>query len=185
MVISIYKFLQRYYGEFYDDRKKLTHKSAKSKFNLRGCSFDYAKQHDKMVGTGKIIYVRDSVGVVLPYYCPEIIANCSVSYDRDDSKKESDIDLVEILKQIKQSGEKCTYKNILDELSELSTRDVKKLLKKYKYNPYFYRVIKMELINRREYEKKKYKLKKKLLELEEGGVNDKYQRRRKIEYEKP
>ena len=160
MVISIYKFLQRYYGEFYDDRKKLTHKSAKSKFNLRGCSFDYAKQHDKMVGTGKIIYVRDS-------------------------KKESDIDLVEILKQIKQRGEKCTYRNILDELSELSTRDVKKLLKKYKNNQYFYRVIKMELINRREYEKKKYKLKKKLLELEEGGVNDKYQRRRKIEYEKP
>lgn len=161
MVISIYKFLAVYYGIVVDSWEKYSHAMAKQKFDfLRGCSFDYADKNPQLVSTGKIIYVSDMYENILPYYCPEII-NTYIEEKIPEDKF-----------------------TITGDVKGLSTYELHKFLSIYKDSSYYY-VIKRELEARGEYTKKKYKLMKEILELEEGGINDKYQRRRKIKHQKP
>ena len=160
-----------YYGITLDAGMECTHNEAKMNFMfLKGCPFKYAEDNPDLVGKGRIIYVIDSHGVVLPYICPDkvIVADSDCEYSARVEKKTVD------------------DKSILDELGEMPTYMVHELLSKYKDRPSFYRVIKKELINRGEYNKKNYKLRKEIdqIELEEGEYNDKYQRRRKIKCKK-
>ena len=172
MVISIYKFLSIYYGINLDAGIDLTHNLAKKNFKfLKGCPFKYASHNPDLVEDGNIIYVKDSHDIIFPYICPNKII-CSVSecpYTE------------EIIKD-----ELPDIKTVLEELSTLPDYIVHKLLSKYKEQPSFYKIIKKELIKRGVYETKKYKLKREMIEidLEEGGLNDKYQRRRKIKCKK-
>lgn len=73
MVISIFKFLREYYGITLDAGCELTHAVAKRNFKLKGCPFWYAKANPDLIQEGKIIYVSDTHGVILPYMCPEKI----------------------------------------------------------------------------------------------------------------
>ncbi len=170
MVISIFKFLKDYYGVLLDSKTCLTHKKAKKKYKLIGCGFDYAEHNLSLIKNGKIIYVRDTHGIVLPYICPEraitIIDECECSFPDE----QIDMD-----------------KSILEELADMPTYLVGELLSKYKYVPSFYKVIKKELICRGVYKTKIYKLRREIIEieLEEGEYNDKYQRRRRIKCKKP
>ena len=171
MVISIFKFLREYYGVTLDAGCELTHAVAKRNFKLKGCPFWYAKANPDLIQEGKIIYVSDTHGVILPYMCPE---------------------------KIKASVSECTFtktvneeeilddKTILEDLAELPTYMVGELLSKYKDKPSFYKVIKRELTCRGRYENKKYKLRREIIEieLEESEYNDKYQRRREIKCKK-
>ena len=171
MVISIVKFLAMYYGIVLDAGLEYSHKELKKHFKfLRTCSFKSAANNINLVKTGKLIYVRDSYGVIFPYVCPDIILtnNKECSYTETVEEKSQD-DVM-----------------ILEELADMPTYLVGELLSKYKNKPSFYKVIKKELICRGIYKTKKYKLRKEIIEieLEEGDENDKYQRRREIKYKK-
>lgn len=170
MVISIFKFLSMYYGITLDAGIECTHALAKKNFSfLKGCSYKYTLKNADLVKNGKIIYVSDSHGIILPYICPDkiITATNECKYTESISEKEDD-------------------KSILDELSGMPTHMVHSLLSKYKDKPSFYRIIKKELVRRGEYKTKNYKLRKEIIEidLEEGEYDDKYQRRRKIKCKK-
>ena len=171
MVISIFKFLKEYYGVVADPNTPLRHKSAKIKYGLTGCSFEKADKNPAMIKNGEIIYVRDKAGVILPYICKERAQVIVSEFECNESTKKERI---------------STDKSILEELSDMPTYMVHELLSKYKNIPSFYKVIKKELICRGEYENKKYKLRKEIIEIEieEGECNDKYQRRREIKCKK-
>ncbi len=172
MVMSIFKFLQGYYGVALDAGVDLTHTVAKRNFKfLKGCPYKYAAHNPELVKNGKIVYIKDSHGTVYPYICPDIIKTtnntCTYTEDKENNIFKDD-------------------KTILEELDELPTYMVRELLSKYKDRPSFYRLIKSELIYRGVYKNKAYKLQRELIEigLEEGGKNDKYQRRREIKRKK-
>ncbi len=172
MVISIFKFMREYYGVTLNAASDLTHTIIKKNFKfLRRCSYRYALKNPNLVGDGKIIYVSDIHGIIFPYICPEKV-RCTAeecTYEKEE-KAESITD----------------DKSILEELSDMPTYMVHELLSKYKDIPSFYRVIRSELVYRGEYGKKKYKLRREIveIELEEGEYNDKYQRRREIKCKK-
>lgn len=169
MKISIFKFMAEYYGIILDAGMILTHVEAKKIFkDLKGCPFDYAYSNPELIETGKIIYVSDSVGKILPYVCPEKI---ETSYD--------DFMYTERCKKKKEFD-----KRDLDNLRNLPTYRVHELLSIYKEFPAIYRLIKRELISRGEYENKIHKLEKEIFSLEEEGYNDKYKRRCKIKCKK-
>ena len=165
MVISIFKFLAKYYGVTLNAGSTLSHKELKKKYRfLRRCSFKFAGKNKDLVQSGKIIYVRDSYDVIFPYMCPEIIYVAKKDCDfLPPAEKEDEND-----------------PDILDQLADLPTYQVRELLSRYKYVPSFYKVIKRELIDRGVYENKKYRLLKEIVGMKESGFNDKYQRRRKI-----
>ena len=166
MVMSICKFLAMYYGISLDAGIRYSHKEIKKHFKLRTCSFTFAANNAELVNNGSLVYVRDSYGVIFPYVVPEMIMTThkSCGYTEVESEKNDP--------------------SILKKLSELPTYMVHELLSKYKGSPAFYRVIKNELISRGEYDTKVYKLRKDI-EAKECGLNDKYQRRRKIGCKKP
>ena len=175
MVISLFKFLNEYYGVTLDAGMELTHTLAKKSFKfLKGCSFKFALKNPDLVKCGRIIYVRDVHGVIFPYICPDkikaAVSECTYTETIDKVDKE----------------ELSDDRTILEELADMPTYMVGELLSKYKDKPSFYKVIKKELICRGTYETKKYKLRKEIIEieLEEGEFNDKYQRRREIKCKK-
>ena len=172
MVISIFKFMAEYYGVTLDAGMELTHAVAKKNFKfLKGCPFRYANSNPELIKTGKIIYVSDSHGIILPYICPNkiITATRECTYTEEVENKPLEND-----------------KSILEDLGDMPTYMVHELLSKYKDMPSFYKVIKKELICRGIYKTKKYKLRREIIEieLEEGAYNDKYQRRREIKCKK-
>ena len=172
MVISIFKFLSEYYGVTLDAGCELTHVIAKKYFRfLKGCPFKYANNNPELIKTGRIIYVSDSHGIILPYICPNVIkaSTCDCGYTKEEKVEDLTDD-----------------KGILDELTDMPTYMVHELLSKYKNKPSFYKVIRRELVCRGVYKTKKYKLRKEIIEieLEEGEYNDKYQRRREIKRKK-
>lgn len=170
MVISIFEFLKKYYGQELDPRTYLNHKTAKRKYRLKFCPFRYATENPELINSGTIIYVRDTYGVIIPYICPK-----KIPIVNDTTSKIDDIKKLE-----------C-YKEILEELTNMPTYMVRQLLSEYKYIPSFYKSIKKELKHRGVYDNKIHRLKKEILgnELEESDLNDKYQRRRKIKCKKP
>ena len=150
----------------------LTHAEAKKNFRfLKGCPFKYADSNPELVKNGRIVYIKDSHGIIYPYICPETIKNVAVDCGYTGK---------EIVRTVDDD------RTLLEEIDELPTYLVHELLSKYKNKPSFYRLIKKELICRGEYRKKKYKLRKEIreIELEEGEYNDKYQRRRKVKCKK-
>lgn len=163
MVISIYKFLLTYYGIALDAGTICSHKQLKKEFNfLKGCSFKYANSNLDMVGDGRIIYVSDSFGKIVPYFSPE---------------------------EIRVSNIDCNYIEIDDDINvdfgdigSVPTYVLGKLLSQNKHRPSVYRIIKNELINRGVYQNKIYKIEKEIesISYEESENNDKYKRRRKI-----
>lgn len=169
MVISIVKFMLDYYGICLDAGMEYSHRTLKKEFKfLKRCSFSYADSNSDLVGSGKIIYVKDSYGVIFPYKCPNEIKTCN--------KK------CEFSTKIEEEFED---RSILEELTEMPTYMVHELLSRYKKKPSFYRIIKAELMSRGEYDIKRYKMKREIREIEESDLNDKYQRRRKIKCKKP
>ena len=166
MVISIFKFLARYYGVALDAGSDLSHTELKKKYKfLKRCSFKYALHNRDLIQSGKIIYVRDSVGVIFPYVTPKeiIIADKDCEYTEKEKHKVIEDNF-----------------SVIDEIENLPTYQVRELLSRYKEKPSFYRIIKAELISRGIYENKKYRLIKEIIEMEDSDINDKYQRRRKI-----
>ena len=71
MVISIFKFLSRYYGLSLNAASTCTHMDAKQNFDfIECCSFRFAKENKELVDKGRIVYVKDTNGVIKPYFCP-------------------------------------------------------------------------------------------------------------------
>ena len=172
MVISVCKFLSMYYGISLDAGVEYSHKTLKKHFRfLKTCSFKFAATNMNLVKNGRLIYVRDSFGVIFPYVCPEKIMTSVKECEYTECVKEESIE---------------DDKSILDELDEMPTYIVHELLSRYKDKPSFYRLIKRELIARGTYENKIYKLRKEIveIEIEESDFNDKYQRRREIKCKK-
>ena len=170
MVISIFKFLSRYYGIALDAGCECTHKELKKRFDfLKRCSFDYAESNPYLVGSGKIIYVMDTNNSVIPYFCPNELVESNKECCYTESKM-----LLE------------DEKYMLEQLGNIPTYLLGELLNKYKNKPSYYKVIKSELINRGVYENKKYKINKEInkMEIEESEYDDKYKRRRKIKCHK-
>ena len=172
MVMSIFKFLKGYYGVALDAGTDLTHSEAKKNFRfLKGCPFKYAESNPELVQNGRIVYIKDSHGIIYPYICPETIKNVSIDCGYTEAECACKLD---------------DDRTLIEEIDELPTYLIHELLSKYKNKPSFYRLIKRELICRGEYNKKTYKLRKETIEikLEEGEYNDKYQRRREIKCKK-
>ncbi len=168
MVISIVKFMLEYYGISLDSGEEYSHRTLKKEFKfLKRCSFNYADSNRELVGSGKIIYVRDSFDVIFPYICPEKIKTCNkrCGYSVKEEDDEDD-------------------KSILEELFEIPTYILHELLSKYKNRPSFYKVIKAELISRGEYGIKRFKMRREIGKIEESDLNDKCQRRQKIKCKK-
>ncbi len=166
MVISICKFLAMYYGISLDAGMRYSHKEIKRHFRfLRTCSFKYAESNKELVSNGSLVYVSDSYGVIFPYIIPTKIMTTSKECGYTETLQEKD------------------DTSFLTQLTELPTYVVHELLSKYKNSPAFYRLIKDELIARGEYDTKIYKLRKEIAK--ERCINDKYQRRRKINCKKP
>jgi len=167
MVISIFKFLSRYYGVSLNAASTCTHLDAKQNFSfIEGCSFKFAKENGELVDKGKIVYVRDTNGIVKPYFCPSKSITNECIY-------------IGIVEEIS-----CDDKTILEELEAIPTYKVCELLSKYKKNRMFYRIIKKELIRRGIYANKIHKINKEIDSLKESDDDDKYKRRRKIKCKK-
>lgn len=168
MVISIVSFMYDYYGITLDAGYKYSHKMVKKAFNeLRRCSFRYADENPELVGSGKIVYVKDDYEKTLPYVCPcqTLISN----------------------KVYEECGFTCfemanKNEDILEELLDMPTYMLGELLSKYKSKPSFYKMIKAELVSRGVYDDKIYKCAKELEEVVD--VDDKFIRRRKINLKK-
>lgn len=169
MEISICKFLSNYYGISLNAGGCYSHEILKKHFNfLRTCSFKYALSNMDLVRNGKIVYVKDSYGVVFPYFSPNKLLISNKACDYTENTKDDIPDY-----------------SILTDLSNLPTYVVHELLSRYKDKPSFYRRIKNELLKRGIYQNKLYRLRKEVIKLEESDNNDKYQRRRKIKCKKP
>ena len=168
MTISIFKFLSRYYGVSLNAATVCTHLDAKQNFSfIETCSIAFANDNKELVDKGKIVYVKDTSGVVRPYFSPSktITSECDYTV----LKEESSID----------------DKVLFEELSAIPTYKVCELLSRYKKNRTFYRLIKNELIGRGIYKNKIHKINKEIDSLKESGEDDKYKRRRKIKCKKP
>lgn len=164
MIISIVSFMYDYYGITLDAGYKYSHKMLKKAFNeLRRCSFRYADENPELVGSGKIVYVKDDYGKTLPYVCP-----CQTLIS---SKEYEECGFTCFEKVNKNEG-------ILEELLDMPTYMVGELLSKYKYKPSFYKLIKTELVSRGVYDNKIYRCIKEIDEFPE--INDKLIRRREI-----
>lgn len=167
MAISIFKFLSRYYGVSLNAAAKCTHLEAKQNFSfIESCSIEFAKSNKELVDKGKIVYVKDTSGVVRPYFSPSKIVTCECDYFELD--EESFVD----------------DRDILMELEAIPTYKLCELLGRYKNNRSFYRIIRKELMARGVYENKIHKINKEIDGLKESGENDKYKRRRKIKCKK-
>ena len=167
MTISIFKFLSRYYGLSLNAATTCTHLDAKQNFDfIQTCSMTFAKNNKELVDKGKIIYVKDTNGVVKPYFSPSKSISEECIYVRVDEEVDSD------------------GKEILEELSAIPTYKICELLSRYKKNRPFYRIIKKELVGRGIYENKIHKINKEIDELRESDKNDKYKRRRKVKCKK-
>ena len=167
MAISIFKFLSRYYGISLNAATTCTHMDAKQNFSfIETCSITFAKNNKEMVDKGKIVYVKDTSGVVRPYFTPSKSVCMDCIYVRVDEEIEDD-DMI-----------------ILDKLEAIPTYKVCELLSRYKKNRAFYRIIKKELVGRGVYENKIHKISKEIDELKESEMDDKYKRRRKIKCKK-
>ena len=167
MVISIFKFLSRYYGLSLNAASNCTHMDAKKNFEfIECCSVRFARENEELVDKGVIVYVEDTSGVVRPYFCPSkrICEECVY---------------VKLPKKIC-----CNDKDLLKELVKLPTYKVCELLGKYKDNIVLYKMIKKELINRGIYDNKIYKINKEIVGLKESGKDDKCKRRLKIKCKK-
>ena len=166
MVISIFKFLSRYYGIKLDSYVKCTHVDIKNNFDfILECKLSYAREHPELVGIGKILYVEDTNGKVEAYFEPSKVLSLEDNVICD--------------KEINNS-----LKLSIDKIDNLETYKLRELLSKYKNSYNFYRIIKKELVKRGIYENKKYKLDKELVKMKESDCCDKYQRRRKIKCKK-
>ena len=164
MVISIVRFMSDYYGISLDAGYMYSHKVLKKSFKeLKRCSFKYADSNPELVGSGKIIYVKDSYGQILPYICPKrtLISNEECRFT--------------------EAGCENDNANALDELVGIPTYVLGELLSKYKNKPSFYKLIKTELVNRGVYSDKIYRCAR---ELTDEIHNDKFMRRRKIRIKK-
>ena len=167
MAISIFKFLSRYYGISLNAATVCTHLDVKQNFEfIETCSITFAKNNEELVDKGKIVYVKDTNGVVRPYFCPSKSVCKECVYVEVIEK--ADID----------------DKTILEKLESIPTYKVCELLGRYKKNRTFYRIIKKELIDRGIYENKIHKISKEIDGLKESMENDKYKRRRKIKCKK-
>ena len=165
MEISVFKFLERYYGITLDMACRWSHNQIQEKFIfLKSCSYEYVCCHQELVSTGKIIGVYDSNNIIKYYIPPKEIIKLNVIIDK--------------------FGNPPNDMNILNELDNIPTYKVRELLSIYKDSKSFYRLIKKELIKRGIYNNKRYKLDKEINILEESEYNDKYQRRRKIKCKK-
>jgi len=167
MAISIFKFLSRYYGLSLNAAVKCTHLDAKQNFSfVETCSIVFASNNKELVDKGKIVYVKDTSGVVRPYFSPSKTVSSECDYTELENKTLTDDN------------------NILNELEAIPTYKVCELLSKYKKNRTFYRIIKKELINRGIYQNKIHKINKEIDSLRESDDDDKYKRRRKIKCKK-
>ena len=167
MVISIFKFLSRYYGLSLNAASRCTHMDIKKNFDfVECCSEKFAKENEELVDKGIIVYVEDTSGAIRPYFCPSRSISKECIY-------------VKIPKDAC-SDDRC----LLKELGNVPTYKVCELLSRYKGNIFFYKIIKKELIRRGVYENKIYKINKEIIGLKESGKDDKYKRRRKIKCKK-
>ena len=167
MAISIFKFLSRYYGVSLNAAVTCTHLDVKQNFDfIETCSITFAKDNKELVDKGKIVYVKDTNGVVRPYFSPSKSVSRECVY-------------------VEANGETAIDdRAILEELSAIPTYKVCELLGRYKKNRTFYRIIKRELIDRGIYENKIHKINKEIDGLKESMENDKYKRRRKTKCKK-
>ena len=165
MVISIVRFMSEYYGIALDAGYRYSHRKIKKTFKeLKGCSFEYADDNPELVSSGKIVYVRDGYDRVFPYVCPNE-KFISVKQCEFTSKEELAPEI-----------------DILSEISEMPTYMVRELLSKYKDKPSFYKIIKLELIERGVYSDKRHKSLKENSAI--ADVDDKISRRGKIRIRK-
>ena len=73
-IISIWEFIENYYGIIYDGNYKLTHDELSFYFNekelmpLKRSNFKEAK--DDKILSGEILLVKDEVGKIIPYVNP-------------------------------------------------------------------------------------------------------------------
>lgn len=81
-IISIWEFMENYYGVIYDGSYKLTHDELsyylrdKKSLPVKRSSFKDAKDEDLL--NGNIILVKDEVGKVIPYYNPHRLGTVNV-----------------------------------------------------------------------------------------------------------
>lgn len=171
--ISICKFISEYYGTALPVGRGIaySHDFLKKEFALKTCPFDYVLKNESLVAQGKIIFVSDSYGEVLPYIAPENVLTCisDCEYVEQEEVFEDDIDDV---------------KDLLHYLSEMPTRELRVLFSKYKDVRSLYRVIQNELKSRGVYKTKRYKKEKELCKTKAFENPDKYERRQEISCKK-
>lgn len=176
-IISICKFVSEYLGVALPVGRGIAYSHAFLKkhfkqYDLKTCSFDYVFKNEELIAQGKIIFVSDSFGDVLPYMAPEkaysSINECEYVEIEDDVTEE-DIEDV---------------KNLLRYLSDMPTHELRVLFSKYKDVRSIYRIIRDELKSRGVYKTKRYKEEKELCKTKAFENPDKYERRQEIRCKK-
>lgn len=168
--MTIYKYMERYYGIKLDYRKKYSHKNLKKMFsflNEYNYDLEYSDRENEEVEEVEVIYVVDSYNRWISYLTPAMPLHGR-----------------EVIVEIPVEKRKIADKEILEDLSNLPTYVLGELLSKYKKKKSFYKIIRRELVQRGRYENKVYKLNKKLGKIKdidniEISTNEKYQRKRK------
>ena len=169
--ISICKFISEYYGVALPVGRGIaySHADIKKEFSLETCSDSYFLKNEELVAQGKIIFVSDSFGDVIPYIVPDkrfsCISDCEYVEQGEDEVTEYDI---------------AEAKELLRYLSDMPTHELRVLYSKYKDIKSIYRVIKSELDSRGFSKAKKYKKDKELCKTKSYEHPDKYERRQEI-----
>ena len=182
--MSMCKFISVYYGVALPlgENYIYSHRLMKKHFKLKLCSFKQLADHEDLVATGKIAFIADSLGDVLPYFVPDRKEACTSI---------SDCERLEIIKSA--VTEDSSASKYVDEIpvsfEGIETRELRMLYAKYKRVRSFHRKARAELKRRGVFDIKKYKCEgeydytKSMRETDETGLlehPDKYETRQKI-----
>lgn len=139
--IDIRKFIYLYYGIEVNNISH--HDVSKLIPGIKRVSFEYIKKNEELIYYGKVIYLFDSYGEVLPYLCPDEFYNIDYDdYIDTPVNNDKDIDL--------------TKEELQNQVVDMNKGELLELLHKYKKIYSFYRIIKKELDIRYAKTKKEY-----------------------------
>lgn len=89
-IISIWEFMENYYGIIYDDNYKLTHNEMcyylSEKKNINAIRLGFKDINNAMILSGEVVLIRDEEGKIVPYVNPKRIRSLDLD-DINSSKK--------------------------------------------------------------------------------------------------
>ena len=107
-IISIWEFMENYYGIIYDDNYKLTHREMcyylSEKKNIYARRLGFKDINDAMILSGEVVLIRDEEGKIAPYVNPKRIRNLDL--DDINSSKNGFLNPIESYDNLKDIGKR-------------------------------------------------------------------------------